>query len=175
MLCQTCNANPATVHVTEIVQPKGTSDGSPAGAAPAVQEQHLCEGCAQAANLPHTPVLKKSVAEIWKLLQDSAKKGRREAGIACPQCGMTLLEFRQRGRLGCPKDYEIFAPHLRELFERIHGATKHVGRAPGLDAAALELVRRRGEIQRQLENAIRDEAYEQAARLRDELKGLDER
>ena len=172
MICQTCNQNPATVHVTEIVQPKGTADGSPPSGPASIQEQHLCEACAQAADLPHTPVLKKSVAEIWKLLQDSAKKGRREAGVTCPECGMTLLEFRQRGRLGCGKDYEVFAPHLRDLFERIHGATKHVGRAPGLDADMVEIVRKRGEIQRQLEDAIRDEAYEQAARLRDELKGL---
>jgi protein arginine kinase activator len=175
MICQTCNKNPATVHVTEIVQPKGQADGSAPGGPPTIQEQHLCEDCAQAANLPHTPVLKKSVSEIWKLLQDSAKRGRREAGVTCPECGMSLLEFRQRGRLGCARDYEVFAPHLRELFERIHGATRHVGRGPGLDADMLEVVRRRGEIQRKLEDAIRDEAYEQAARLRDELRGLEGR
>jgi protein arginine kinase activator len=175
MICQTCNQNPATVHVTEIVQPKGQADGSPASGAPSIQEQHLCEACAQAANLPHTPVLKKSVSEIWKLLQDSAKRGRRETGATCPECGMTLLEFRQRGRLGCPRDYEVFAPQLRELFERIHGATRHAGRGPGLDADTLEIVRKRGEIQRKLEDAIRDEAYEQAARLRDELRSLEGR
>jgi len=142
------------------------------GAGGIVQEQHLCEACAEAANLPHMPVVKKSVAEIWKLLQGAAQRGRREASVACPDCGMTLIEFRQRGRFGCPKDYEVFTPHLRDLLERIHGATKHVGRVPGLDPSALERLQRVNELQKELEAAIREEAYEQAARLRDELKSL---
>ena len=173
MLCQTCNANPATVHVTEIVHPEpGETTGE--GAAASIREQHLCEACAQAAKLPQVPVvLKKSLPEIWKLLQAS-QRGRKEQGVACPDCGMTLLEFRQRGRLGCPKDYELFAPHLRELFERIHGATRHVGRAPGLDPDTQQRLLRRTELRRALEAAIRDEAYEQAAQLRDELKALEQ-
>jgi len=176
MLCQSCNSNPATVHVTEIAHEVGDpaaphADGN--GAESSIQEQHLCEACAQAADLPHMPVPKKSVAEIWKLLQASAQRGRKESGVVCPDCGMTLLEFRQRGRLGCPKDYQVFAPHLRELFERIHGATKHVGRVPGLDGVALQRMQRRTQLQKDLESAIREEAYEQAAQLRDELKTLE--
>jgi len=179
MLCQSCNSNPATVHVTEIVHPDPASQPDPAHAGngstpgPSIREQHLCEACAQAAKLPQMPaVLKKSIPELYQLLQAS-QRSRRESAIACPDCGMTLLEFRQRGRLGCPKDYEVFAPQLRELFERIHGATRHAGRAPGLDAAALQRLQRRSQLQRELEAAIREEAYEQAARLRDELKTLE--
>jgi protein-arginine kinase activator protein McsA len=36
----------------------------------------------------------------------------------------------------------------------------------------VERSRRMGELQKELESAIRQEAYEQAARLRDELKSL---
>jgi protein arginine kinase activator len=180
MLCQSCNAHPATVHVTEIVHPdpgSAESNGSTAVDAsapgPAIQEQHLCEGCASAAKLPQMPaVLKKTLPELYQLLQAS-KRQRRESSVSCPECGMTLLEFRQRGRLGCPKDYEVFAPHLRELFERIHGATRHAGRAPGLDAEAVQRIQRRTRLEQELETAIREEAYEQAARLRDELRELD--
>jgi protein arginine kinase activator len=165
MLCQTCQENPATVHVTEVQQAEG------AGAS-LVRERHLCEVCAQEANLPHTPVVKKSVAEIWKLLQASAQRGKKESGVACPDCGMTLMEFRQKGRLGCPKDYEVFTPQLRDLLERIHGATRHSGRGPGLDETSLERMRQVSELQERLEAAIREEAYEDAANLRDQLKSL---
>ena len=221
MLCQTCNQNPATVHVTEIVHSQagvvqaggaaasGASDGTSASGAPAggapksgsqaaassgasapsgntsgnsggasnpphaglkIQEQHLCEACAQSAKLPHLPV--KGVAEIWKLLQASAQRSKREVGIVCPECGMSLMEFRQKGRLGCPKDYEVFGAQLRELLERIHGANRHVGRVPGLDEASMLRLERVNELQSALESAIRDEAYEAAAKLRDELKSL---
>ena len=40
------------------------------------------------------------------------------------------------------------------------------------DAAGIERSRRMTELQKELEAAIRQEAYEQAARLRDELKSL---
>lgn len=168
MRCQSCKDNPATVHVTEVVY---GSEGAQSGEQ-SLEERHLCEQCAQAANLPHTTVIKKSVTEVWKLLQASAQRGRKELAVACPDCGMTLAEFRQRGRLGCPRDYEVFMPHLRDLLERIHGATRHSGRVPGLDEDKLERLKLVGELQRKLEAAIRDEAYETAAQLRDELKAL---
>jgi len=166
MLCQACQENPATVHVTEIERADKGGDASK------VLERHLCEVCAQEADLPHTPVVKKSVAEIWKLLQASAQRGKKETGVACPDCGMTLMEFRQKGRLGCPKDYEVFTPQLRDLLERIHGATRHSGRIPGLDETSLERMRQVSALQEKLEAAIRDEAYEDAAALRDQLKSL---
>ena len=171
MLCQACGEHPATVHVTEIAHDKETPDsGVPEGTH--VEERHLCESCSQAANLPHAPVIKKSVAEIWKLLQASASRGQKEGGISCPDCGMTLMEFRQKGRLGCPKDYELFTGQLRDLLERIHGATEHRGRLPGLDDAALEQRSQINELETRLASAIRDEAYEDAAQLRDQLKSM---
>ena len=170
MLCQSCGEHPATVHVTEIVHTQETAPE--AGEASNVQERHLCEACSQSANLPHPPVIKKSVAEIWKLLQASATQGRKEGGLSCPDCGMTLMEFRQKGRLGCPKDYEVFTTQLHDLLERIHGATRHVGRLPGLDDESLAQRNRVAELQQKLASAIRDEAYEDAAQLRDELKSL---
>lgn len=184
MLCESCGEKPATVHVTQIVHPdqvEGAKAAAP-GEAPDtdpsaspgtnVVERHLCEACSMSANLPHPPVIKKSVTEIWKLLQASATQGRKEGGLACPDCGMTLMEFRQKGRLGCPKDYEVFTAQLRDLLERIHGATRHVGRLPGLDDESLAQRSRVADLQAKLASAIRDEAYEDAAALRDELKSL---
>lgn len=165
MICQRCQQEPATVHVTDIAHTK---------TAPTLElkEQHLCEPCAQAGQVPHGQGLKKSVSEIWKMLQKSAARGRKEAQVSCGHCGTTLAEFRQRGRLGCPQCYTSFSAHLQDLLERIHGATRHVGRMPGLDEASVERIRRVTHLEQQLKTAIREEAYEDAARLRDELKAL---
>lgn len=210
MLCQACNQNPATIHITEItpseggdgtgasasqppaagdvaVPPKSSMTTASSSSAPTAQsgngkspsshqdfevhEQHLCQECAQTLNLPQSSI-KGPAQDLWKQLLHVAQSRRRDASVACPDCGMTLLEFRQKGRMGCPKDYEVFGAHTRELLERIHGATRHVGRAPGQDQAAAERQRRMSELQRELESAIRQEAYEQAARLRDQLKSL---
>jgi protein-arginine kinase activator protein McsA len=64
-------------------------------------------------------------------LQQSARAQAQATSLACPDCGMTLAEFRSKGRLGCPRDYEIFREHLDPLIERIHNAKHHLGRGPG--------------------------------------------
>ena len=171
MICQKCEKNPATVHVTEILETGPTGENGQS-----VQEQHLCEVCSQKLDLPHGAVQAKSIAaDIWKLLQLSAQQARsKQSGLVCPDCKMSLNELRSRGRLGCPRDYEVFTPQLRDLLERIHGATRHSGRVPGLDESSLERLRQVNELQKRLETAIREEAYEDAAQLRDELKSLEQ-
>jgi protein arginine kinase activator len=189
MICQNCLKNAATVHVTEITTPaapaeSASSAGKTSSESPAhVTEQHLCEVCAQSLDLPHAPALQKAQLDIWKLLQITAKQTRRKGGPTCTGCGLQLEEFRRKGRLGCPQCYDAFAAHLGEVFERVHGARQHVGRLPGTDAAipaapvdalALEREQRLVDLRQKLEIAIREEAYESAARLRDELKQLEE-
>lgn len=171
MICQNCQKNQATVLVTEISQASAAPDG--ATGAPEILEQHLCEVCAQALDLPYASVGKKSPVDIWKLLQLSANQARKKPGPACPSCGMTLDEFRKKGRLGCPQDYEVFRAHLAEVLERVHGAVQHSGRIPGASSAAPELDRI-SHLRAELENAIRAEAYESAARLRDEIRAIEE-
>lgn len=190
MICQNCLKNAATVHVTEITSPTVAATGAAVDAtanvgeeSPQVSEQHLCEVCAQTLDLPHAPALQKAQLDIWKLLQITAKQTRRKGGLTCTGCGLQLEEFRRKGRLGCPQCYDAFAAHLGEVFERVHGARQHVGRLPGTDAAvpaapvdALALQREQHlvDLRQKLEIAIREEAYENAARLRDELKQLEE-
>ncbi len=170
MICQACQKNLATVHVTEIIS-GGNGNGT---GSPEILDKHICPACAQQMDLPHMQVVSKKMADIWKLLQQSSRKTRREASLTCPECGMTLGEFRSKGRLGCPKDYEIFREHLDALLVRMHNADSHVGRGPGVDEFELERMQRINRLREKLEEAVRSEAYESAARLRDELKDLQE-
>jgi protein arginine kinase activator len=168
MICQACQKNLATVHVTEIIS---TGNGNAPGSHE-ILDKHICPSCAQQMDLPHMQVVSKKMADIWKLLQQSSKKTRREASLACSDCGMTLGEFRSKGRLGCPKDYEVFRDHLDALLVRMHNADSHVGRGPGVNEFQLERMQRINSLREKLDEAVRSEAYEHAARLRDELKGL---
>lgn len=127
MKCQVCQHHPAAFHVTEIneVDPSLTDPHQQ------IEQRHLCPECARQLNLPHMPVSKPAQLDIWKLLQQSARAQAHATHLACPDCGMTLAEFRAKGRLGCPRDYEIFQEHLDPLIERIHNAKLHSGRGPG--------------------------------------------
>ena len=140
----------------------------------AVSEHHLCEVCAQAKDLPHTQTPGTAVqANVWKLLQITAEQKRRREELKCKGCGMSVDEFRSKGRLCCAQCYEVFRGPIAELLERVHGAMQHIGRVPGLSDDDLERMQRRSELRRELDAAVREEAYESAAGIRDEIDSIE--
>jgi protein arginine kinase activator len=161
MICESCNKFPASVRVTDLIH---SVEPDPAGgdAAPAVQERLVCEMCAQAMQLPKTAA-SKSTLNIFQMLH-SARRPRRRGLPSCASCGMDLDDFRRRGRLGCPTCYETFQAQVGELLERVHGARQHVGRVPGVTDEELERLQNLAQLRQDLEVAIRQEAYESAAR-----------
>ncbi|MCH2103693.1 MAG: UvrB/UvrC motif-containing protein [Planctomycetes bacterium] len=102
---------------------------------------------------------------------EQTKQRRKE--LKCKSCGMSVDEFRSKGRLGCADCYEVFKGPIAELLERVHGALEHVGRVPGLSDDDLERMQALSELRRELESAIREEAYESAASLRDRISQLE--
>lgn len=168
--CENCQKRTATVTVIEI-PPRSEGEETPS-----TRQQQLCEECAQSKDLPHAPVPKKGISDIWKLLQTSGQlaKAKEKAEASCPDCGMSRQELRNRGRIGCARDYEIFADDITEILERVHGSSRHEGRIPGVSSEELERMQAISSLKRDLMEAIRQEAYENAARIRDELHALGE-
>jgi protein arginine kinase activator len=167
MLCENCKKNEAVVRSTEL------SNGKP------VRENQLCEECASEAGLPQVAPKVISLSDLFGLL-NLGQTAKREAEVRCPDCGMTLRDFRTKGRLGCPKDYEIFRGHLEGLLEKIQGSTKHVGRVPSRAAAAPRPAKGAArpdegieELRRKLRDAVENERYEEAARLRDRISEIE--
>jgi protein arginine kinase activator len=81
------------------------------------------------------------------------------------------MEYRAGGRLGCPQDYRVFSAGLLPLLQRYHGATRHVGKA----ARRAEGAEHRLRLRTRLREAIAREDYEEAARLRDQLRPKDQK
>ena len=161
MTCQKCKRREATRH--ESVRKE---DGSWA-------EVHLCDRCAE-----KSEVTLLSPASMVQAFIESAAGAARAAstgGRACPSCGITYAEFRARGRLGCPADYEVFLADLLPLLEKIHhGGTQHVGKSPASTEGRTAVDRELIELRRSLADAVQREQYEEAARLRDRIRGLEE-
>jgi protein arginine kinase activator len=155
MKCQRC-PQPASVHLTERRQGERL-------------ELHLCAACAQQAglDLPQSPPDLKLDAVVDHLIATHVGElVGKLAQLVCPACGTHYMEFRTHGRLGCPQDYRVFASGLAGILPRYHGASRHVGKRPRGAA------RRDGrlELRAQLREAVAREDYEQAARLRDQLR-----
>jgi protein arginine kinase activator len=158
MTCQHCQ-DEATVHLTETVEGQR-------------RELHLCVACAREAGvtLPEAAPILALDAVIQSLIVTNVGELVGElAGLTCPDCGLKFMEFRARGRLGCPNDYRVFARGLLPLVSRAHGATRHVGKVARRRSAAGDRLR----LRTQLRDAIAREDYEQAARIRDLLRHKD--
>lgn len=154
-LCERCQANPATFHHTVIEG--GTKS-----------ETHLCEACAAAEGESLEGGL---VANLTKTLT----QGSQSATEACPHCGITFEEFRAKGRFGCPRDYEVFADALLPLLGKMHnGGRRHTGRLPrGRTHIENATGDRLLQLRQDLQKAVHQENYEEAARIRDEIQGIE--
>ena len=93
---------------------------------------------------------------------------------------MTWQEFKDTGLLGCAKDYELFIKQLGGVIERAqHGATHHTGKMIAFTTREKKedpVKLRQAELHRlkkELARAVQDESYEAAARLRDQIKTLE--
>jgi len=160
VVCQVCQQAPATVHVTDIEASNGQRS-----------ERHMCEGCAHKEGVTvqqHQPIN----AILEKLVKHGA--GMKELVQAtCPACGISFREFRSQGLLGCPNDYKAFEKFLSPLIERAHGQTHHVGKVPSRAGSVAKKTAERQRLHNLLDEAVGEENYELAAKLRDQLRTVD--
>ncbi|MFP4176712.1 MAG: UvrB/UvrC motif-containing protein [Planctomycetota bacterium] len=155
--CERCGERDATVHITKIV------DGEPV-------QRHFCENCYEedyeAPSFSSSDILSQLIGALAPELE-------RVESQRCPDCGINYLEFRQNLTFGCPTDYEVFSEPLDELLEGLHGATKHTGRVPRGTAQRRNRGPRLEMLRRELQAAVEEERFEEAARIRDEIAELE--
>ncbi len=164
IICELCNKNVATVHLTEIVDHN------------VKKELHLCDACAKEKGVTAKLHQFSLVDIMGGLVEQVEQQGQKEIKQAkCPTCGLSYGEFKAKTRFGCPRDYEVLRDAVVPLLEKIHGSSQYVGRVPtgatGDDAARKEV----GELVKSLEKAVSEEDFERAARLRDRIKVLTEK
>lgn len=162
MKCQNCEAE-ATIFYKEVI------DGQ-------LREMQLCESCAAEKGF-HLVVEqnKLNIASqfIWMAENLYPESAAKVGAVQCPSCGMRYSHFARTGRLGCAGCYSAFEVQLRQILRRVHGSTRHKGKAPrtsdGRGERRRDLVRLREELNR----AVEREEFEEAARLRDAIRVLE--
>jgi protein arginine kinase activator len=172
MQCQECGKRPATLHYTKIINGEKT-------------EFHLCEGCAREKgeqmpgldggfSIHH---LLSGLLNIDPPVPEGHPRG--QAGtptvLRCPTCGLTYNQFSKIGRFGCSDCYEAFGDRLEPLFRRVHGNTAHRGKVPRRTGGKLKLRRELEQLREALSKCIQEEAFEEAAQLRDRIRSLQEK
>ncbi|MDA3887027.1 MAG: UvrB/UvrC motif-containing protein [Candidatus Delongbacteria bacterium] len=85
----------------------------------------------------------------------------------CANCGITIDRVSKSNRVGCAECYDVFADEIDEiLFEKIGNNKKTLDFGKQSDEEKIII------LQEKLDSAIKDEEYELAALLRDELKKI---
>jgi protein arginine kinase activator len=167
MQCEICKTRTATVHLTEIVDGQRT-------------ESHLCQNCAQKEGVTIKNQL--SLNELLSSLiaahqQTDETAGSEKSHRTCPDCGITMEQFRKQALLGCPKDYEVFESDLKEIIEKTQdNNSTHNGKVPVQthisSTSKLEEKSEMDDLKKQLSVAVEKEDYELAAKIRDQLKKI---
>lgn len=122
--------------------------------------------------------------------------------LKCDVCNMTYGEFIQTGKFGCSNCYDVFENKIDLLFTRIHGNNQYLGRKSKVSNNKMEGVKKDDHVylrenenvknnginssksktekqtkmeklQEDLKLAIKEERYEEAAKIRDEIKKMD--
>lgn len=172
MLCEKCHKREAKVYCTEIINGEK-------------KEQRLCEECAaEYASFKLESAGFKGF-DITGLLagilngssqEQQAVNAEPLEELSCPVCGLTFQEFLQKGKFGCAGCYRSFGKVLEKSFRQIQGNEKHTGKRPkGYVSPVEKAVKQLTEADRltlKLQEAVEKEEFEEAARLRDQIREL---
>jgi protein arginine kinase activator len=174
MLCEKCQKNPAAVHMQQFLNGQKV-------------ELHLCQDCAFKIDNPEMLV---SLENIFKGFLDQINtkyfnqpgqpgvtgkmQGFHPPAKACSRCGLTFNKFKSGGRLGCDVCYQSFAKEVEVLLKNVQGSTRHEGKFPRRMGAGIINKRQVNELRSNLKKAIEEENFEEAARLRDEIRALEQ-
>ncbi len=158
MLCEDCRKNQATVVITV------TAGGD-------ITTRHLCQECMKKME---TSFAQGDVQGFLSSLLSLISAQPKGPSLTCSGCGLTYAEFQRTGKLGCAQCYHDFAEELSPLLSRIHGRSQHAGRTPANQPPAPSLEGSIETLRERMEKAVLVENFEEAAKLRDEIRALTE-
>jgi len=174
MECTFCKSKQATCHLTKIVEGKVVEVHVCAECIPEINDENLVNfdiwdavsKLAKSLGVPDPsesiePAANEEITAKSFLIEEAEEEG------PCPTCGFTGENLRKVGRLGCPDCYENFNEMLADVLADCQKYTQHSGKVP--KSMAKVKVRY---IEKALDEAVREERFEDAAQLRDQLKEI---
>ncbi|MDU4862841.1 MAG: UvrB/UvrC motif-containing protein [Terrisporobacter othiniensis] len=176
MLCQKCHKKTASVFISSIINGQES-------------RMYLCNDCAK--NYPlfnfnsQDPFSIKDVMEKFDISEDDSIETKKEnllamdkdceeSEIVCPNCYSTYNEYRETGKVGCSKCYEVFEKQLKPILRNIYGYEEYIGKSPKKDNSHIYPSKEMITLKEDLNRAVEQEEYEKAAYIRDKIKELEE-
>jgi len=178
MKCENCGNNEANVKYTQIINGEK-------------KQMFLCEECSEKLgindihfNMPinFTSFLSDFFDDVGGVNFIPTLGENNE--LKCKQCGLTWDDFIHTGRFGCSNCYSDFESRIDPILRSLQGATSHVGRLgevkvgnkvkqnldDRIEEPKVDSINQVEKLKEDLKQAIKDERYEDAAKIRDEIK-----
>ena len=178
MKCENCGKNNANVKYTQIINGEK-------------KQMFLCEECSQKLGINdlhfNMPINFTSfLADFFNDMNDISLMPSLDNvnTIKCKKCGLTWDDFLHTGKFGCSNCYDDFELRIDPILRSMQGATNHIGRLgevrqgnevkqnldDKIQKEENENVRKIEKLKNDLKQAIKEERYEDAAKIRDEIK-----
>ena len=184
MLCENCGKREANVRYTENINGRR-------------RELNLCEECSQKLGVGQMdfsmPIdfssflggfMDELTTPSFMPMINTLKQNK------CNNCGSTFHDIMNTGMLGCQDCYNTFDDELDSIIKKLQGSNRHVGRIGKIidkkidekEGKETDLKNETNNktkedkkilLKRDLEQAIKEERYEDAAKIRDEIKALE--
>ena len=164
MQCESCNQRPATVHITQIINNKK-------------REINVCEHCAgklQQQSWGSSPQFDLHHFLSGLMGSDYSQIVKGKAELSCPKCGISHDSFIKGGLLGCAQCYETFQNQVIPLVKRIHSTAQHTGKVPERTGGRAKTLKQIRTLKTSLQEAVNKEEFERAAKIRDDIRALEE-
>lgn len=181
MMCSNCGKQKANFMYTEIIN--GVK-----------KEIRLCSECADKLGFLESMSFNMPSLDFSNFLGDFLNEyntlmpsifSEREKALKCSKCGMDYDEFLRTGMFGCSNCYDVFQEEIEPLLKQLHGDIKFLGKKSNNNLKAsklkdLETIEKVQDnkldtLKEELKQAVRVEDYEKAAKIRDEIKALEDK
>lgn len=181
MLCQNCNENEANVRYTQIIN--GVK-----------KEMMLCDKCAHELGISgidfNMPI---DFSNFFGDLLNEYENTELLPTISmpkvlkCNKCGLTFDKFIDTGKFGCDNCYSVFEQRIDPILKRLHGNNRYIGRNIKNQSAQNNIPKENiskkeetkldkiSKLKAELKQKIKEEKYEEAAKIRDEIKKIEEK
>ena len=180
MLCENCGKREANVRYSENIN--GVK-----------KEMNLCEECSKRLGVTDQMDFRMPSLDFsnffGSFLEDFASMPNfiplleQVKDVKCESCGYTFNDIVNSGRYGCANCYDVFEDRMDPILKKLQGANRHTGRLGKISNNNVKLDKtsdnnvknennEKSKLEQELKKAIKEERYEDAAKLRDEIKKM---
>ncbi len=173
MICDFCKKNEAAIHLIRVQNDN-------------VEKVNICAECAGDFSFFSEDDFYKDLTKIlYKIFRadEGQSNSRRELKTlknleirqnrSCSFCGTDLKNIKKLGKMGCPNCYIEFKNILLPIIKAIHKNIEHRGKIPENTSGQIKLEKSIRDLRNRLKREIFVENFEEAARIRDEIRQLE--